>query len=119
MSGDNEPLPDDAVVVRCGSPPFLARPLFESCVVHEGVYGFSVQCAGGIEALELARVCPNNLVGSTTVGQIRLLGYNVVITSGRGHHATVVVPVSWTRDQAGRLSSEFQPVVNPWARRRP
>jgi hypothetical protein len=119
MSKQREPLPDEAVVVRCGAPPFLGRPLYEACVQNEEVFGFSVQSAVALDVRELAKACPNNTVGSTTVGQIRSLGYNVVVTSGRGHQATVVVPPDWTREQAGQLSTVFQSVANPSARRRP
>ena len=55
-------LPDDAVVVRCGVPPFLARPLHLSCDEHPaGCYGFSVQSAAGLSAEELARNCQNRM----------------------------------------------------------
>lgn len=89
-----------------------------ACAEHEGVYGFSVQCAAGLGAQELATGCPNNWVGFATVGQIRALGYNVVITSGRGHHETVVVPRDWTLRDSTQLSQLFGALQNPRPRRR-
>ena len=50
---------------------------------------------------QLAIVCSNKSVGFTTVAQIRIMGYEVVRTSGEAHHATVVVPEDWDRRRRG------------------
>ena len=89
---EGDRLPDDAVVVRCGLPPFLGRPLHTACDEHpSGRYGFSVQAAVGLTVEELALECRNNSVGYLTAGEIRAIGYEVYETSGAGRHATVVV----------------------------
>jgi hypothetical protein len=111
-------LPDEAVVVRCGRPPFDDPiPLCERCVQHEGVYGFSVQCADKLSLDQLAGVCPNRKVGVATVGEIRVLGYDVVMTSGKGHHATVVVPNDWDYAASQGLVQLFREQVNPRPRK--
>jgi hypothetical protein len=98
---EEEGLPDDAVVVRCGLPPFRGRPLHDSCDEHpSGCFGFSVQAAAGFTVEELATACFNNSVGYTTVGEIRKMGYEVRVTSGAGRHATVVVPNPWKAEAA-------------------
>lgn len=115
MIGDR--LPDEALVVRCGLPPFQGRPLFTACDDHpDGVSGFSVQSAVGLTAEQLASECRNKTVGVTTVARIREMGFDVVPTSGRRWHATVVVPREWSRVEAERLSLLFEPVSNPAAR---
>jgi len=115
---EGDQLPDDALVVRCGLPPFRGRPLFTSCGDHPaGVYGFSVQSASGSTLKQLAAACLNNTVGVTTVGQIRELGFDVVPTTGEGLHATVVVPKGWSRAEAERVSLLFELVKNPVDRR--
>jgi len=53
-------------------------------VHHEGVFGFSVQCADEVLLDRLAGWCPNKKLGVATVGEIRTLGYDVVVTSGKG-----------------------------------
>ena len=62
-----ERLPNDAVVIRCGLPPFTARPLLGACGDHpDGVFGFSVQSAAGLTVAQLATACRNKYVGYTT-----------------------------------------------------
>ena len=116
MSG-REPLAAEALVVRCGLPPFSQGVgptiLRERCVLHEGVYGFSVQSASGVTFERLAAVCPNRKVGVLTVAEIRELGYDVVVTAGRGHHATVVVPPDWDHPAAEALARAFRVRENP------
>ncbi len=109
-----EPLPDDAVVVRCGRPPFDdPTPLRQRCDWHEGHFGFSVQCGAGVFLEELSRWCPNRKIGVTTVGAVRVLGYDVIVTSGKGHHATVAVSPDWTHEDSRRLVDLFREQVNP------
>jgi hypothetical protein len=116
--GSAERLPDNAPVVRCGQPPFEKPiPLCERCVYHEGFFGFSVQCVEGVSLEQLAYWCPNQKIGVTTVGEVRVLGYDVVVTSSRGHHATVVVPVDWDRDGSESLVRLFREEVNPMPRK--
>lgn len=117
MSND-DPLPDEALVVRCGEPPFAQNPLIGACTEHEGVYGFSVQCAALVSFEQLASACRNNSVGRSSVGEIRQIGYDVVVTSGLGHHATVVVPIDWTAKAADGLTNLFQAAKNPAPKRR-
>jgi hypothetical protein len=115
---ERDRLADDALVVRCGLPPFRGRPLFTACDDHPaGVYGFSVQSASGSTLKQLAAACRNSSVGITTVGQIREMGFDVAPTTGEGLHATVVVPKGWSRAEAERLSLLFEPVKNPVDRR--
>jgi hypothetical protein len=49
----------------------------------------------------------------TVVGEIRALGYDVLRTSGDGHHATVVVPRDWDEQAAMRLFRCFREAINP------
>jgi hypothetical protein len=118
MAAHRQRLPDGASVVRCGRLPFnLPIPLRARCVSHEDQFGFSVQCAEGVSLRELARWCPNQIVGITTVGEIRAIGYDVVITEGKGHHATVVVPPDWTEAAEKRLTDPFGKAPNPSPRK--
>lgn len=118
---DRERLPDEALVVRCGEPPFeKPHPLHERCQRHpEGVFGFSVQCAEGMDLAGLAIWCPNRVVGVTTVGAIRGLGYDVIRTEGVGYHATVEVPTGWDGDASRSLILLFRREVNPSGGRKP
>jgi hypothetical protein len=118
--GSLDRLEDESVVVRCGRPPFENSPLDRGCRQHpDGPFGFSVQAAVGLTVGELAAGCPNNYVGFTTVAQIRIMGYEVLRTSGEGHHATVVVPRDWSPESARALAAIFQSAVNPTSRKRP
>jgi hypothetical protein len=63
-------------------------------------------------------VCRNKRVGFTTVAEIRIMGYEVVRTSGEAHHATVVVPEDWGADAAAKLAAIFEPAANPAYRKR-
>ena len=117
---EEERLRDEALVVRCGLPPFHGRPLNVACEEHpSGCYGFSVQSAVGLTVEELARECSNSSVGYTTVGEIRIMGYEVRITSGGGRHATVVVPRHWSPEAAQQLALLFRTARNPAPKRRP
>ncbi len=113
MTVEDDRLPDEARVVRCGKPPFEPVRPRESCVPHAGHFGFSVRSGDGISFEELARWCPNRKVGVTSVGAIRALGYDAVVTPGRGHHATVVVDPGWAVDGADRLGRSFVEATNP------
>ena len=62
---------------------------------------------------ELAAWCRNNKIGVTTVGAIRSAGYDVVVTPGRGRHATLVVPPAWELGEALVLALLFQERANP------
>ena len=106
-------LPDDATVLRGGR--LDGERLLRGCGCHAGVFGFSVQCAAGlaIHALAEAGRIPHGLVGVTTVGDIRARGFDVVSTSGKGHHATVVVPVSLDPQEADGLAAIFKLEPNP------
>jgi hypothetical protein len=113
MSGHAR-LPDDAMVIRCGQPPFQhGRLLHESCKENQGYFGLSVQCRASVAVEDLAVWCPNNKIGVTTVGAIRSAGYDVVVTPGRGHHATLVVPLVWDLGGALTLALLFEEQVNP------
>ena len=111
-----ERLPDDALVVRCGQPPFdLVKLITEGCGQHpDGYFGFSVRNATGAAIETLAAWCRNNKIGCTTVGAIRSAGYEVVITSPvERSHATVVVPKNWGMDDARTLMALFEELTNP------
>jgi hypothetical protein len=119
MMGKLERLPDEALVVRCGLPPFVNSPLDRGCRHHpDGVHGFSVQAAVGPTVVQLATACSNKSVGFTTVAEIRIMGYEVVRTSGEAHHATVVVPEDWSADAAAALACIFRHATNPAPKRR-
>jgi hypothetical protein len=110
---DGGRLPDEAWVVRCGLPPFTARPLIGACGEHaEGVFGFSVQSAANLLVVRLATACRNKSVGFTTVGKVRQMGYDVVPTRGDFHHATVIVPRDWSSQAAAALTGLFTAAVN-------
>lgn len=112
--GKHPRLPNEALVVRCGKPPFDPYVLrHRGCAEHEGLFGFSVQSAANVELEVLAARCENNRVGVLTVGVIRELGYDVVATSGRGHHATVSVPRNWDLERARILGALFEDRPNP------
>jgi len=118
VTEESEPLPDDALVVRGGKPPFVNNPLDHGCDEHPaGVYGFSVQCAPGKTLGDLAGYLRNRRVGLTTVGEIRRMGYDVVRTAGFGNHATVVVPSDWDGAATEELAWLFQEAENPSPRR--
>ena len=116
---EGDRLADDAVVVRCGLPPFLGRPLHTACDEHpSGYYGFSVQSAAGLTVEQLASECRNSSVGYVTVLEIRAIGYEVRETSGAGRHATVVVPKPWDPEAAQELAalpSRQEPVTQEGA----
>ncbi len=106
-------IPDEALVVRCGQPPFPASPLLLACGEHpEGVHGFSVQSAAGLTVGQLAVACRNKTVGFSIVGDIRGLGYDVIRTGREFHHATVAVPRDWSEDAAKVLADLFQLATN-------
>ena len=114
MSGPNR-LHDDELVIRCGKPPYdVAKLIRDGCDEHpEGFFGFSVQYAPGAAVESLAAWCPNNTIGWTTVREVRSAGYEIVMTSGRGHHATVEVPRDWRMDAAQALMAVFEAMKNP------
>lgn len=103
--------------MRCGRPPFDPENLRDKCVHREGHFGFSVQCAADADVKELGSFCPNPRIGVTTVGHIRALGYDVVVTSGGGHHATVAVSADWTLEDTRRLVGLFREERNPSPRK--
>jgi hypothetical protein len=114
MATHGERLADSALVVRCGRPPFDdPAPLRARSTWYEGLFGFSVQSADAVALEELAAWCPNRKIGITTVGEIRALGYDVVVTPGKGHHATVAVAPDWTEDDFRRLVRLFREEINP------
>ena len=87
---DVDRIPDEALVVRGGR----NRPadIYRGIGTHpSGVTGISVECAVELTIEELAVTIPHGQVGSTTVGEVRQVGGEVVRTSGRSpHHATLV-----------------------------
>ena len=83
-----------------------------------GCYGFSVQAEVGLTVEQLATACSNKSVGFTTVAEIRIMGYQVLRTSGEAHHATVVVPEDWTADAAAELARIFRHATNPAPKKR-
>lgn len=112
-------IPDEALVVRCGLPPFVNSPLDRGCRQHpDGVYGFSVQAEVGLTVEQLSAECFNKNVGFTTAAEIRIMGYEVLRTNGDGHHATVVVPVDWSAEAAAELARVFLAAANPAPRKR-
>ena len=110
----SEQIPDESLFVRCGlllmSDPNRLR---ESSTWHEGFFGFSVQCRYGVTLEELAKWCPNKKISVSIVGEIRKLGYDVVRTIGKGHHATVAVDPAWTIKETQELIRRFHEEPNP------
>lgn len=103
-----ERIPDNALVVRGGR----NRPedIERGTGTHpSGVTGISVECAVGLSVAELAIAIPHGQVGVTTVGEVRLVGGDVIRTSGRSpFHATLT---GLTPEQT---SSLFTPTIpNP------
>lgn len=84
-----DPIADDAMLVRGGR----NRPLDleRGTGTHpSGVTGVSVECASGLSVKNLAASIPHGQIGVTTVAAVRVLGGDVVRTSGRSpHHATL------------------------------
>jgi hypothetical protein len=118
--GSPEPVPDEAVVVRCGLPPFVNSPLGLACRLHpDGPFGFSVQAEVGLTVEQLATACYSKSVGFTTVAEIRIMGYQVLRTRGEAYHATVVVPANWSADDAMALAGIFRLAANPAPKKRP
>lgn len=93
-------IPDDALVVRGGK----NRPedIERGTGTHpSGVTGVSVESATGATVEQLAAAIPHVQVGVTTVGKVRMLGGDVVRTSGRSpNHATLT---GLTPEQASQL----------------
>ena len=117
--GSPEPVPDEAVVVRCGLPSVEKSPLVQGCRRHpDGPFGFSERAAVGLTVEQFATACSNNSVGFTTVAEIRIMGYQVLRTSGEAHHATVVVPEDWGVDAAVSLAPIFRHARNPAPKKR-
>jgi hypothetical protein len=109
----------EAFVVRCGLPPFVNSPLELGCRRHpEGPFGFSVQAEVGLTVDQLAVACVNKNVGFTTATEIRIMGYDVLHTSGEAYHATVVVPEDWSAEAAAKLALIFRHAINPAPKKR-
>ncbi len=106
-------IPDDALVVRGGGPSNFAPDKFR-IAEHKnapGVVGFSVQCASGMCANDLASNLPNQQVAQTTVAQIRAAGGDVVATPGHGQHSTVT---GLDGQAASQVQWGFFTNPNPW-----
>ncbi|WP_199245147.1 flavoredoxin [[Phormidium] sp. ETS-05] len=82
-------IPNEALLVRGGR----SRPedIQRATGTHpSGITGISVECAVGLSIAELAAAIPHGQVGVTTVGEVRVLGGDVIRTSGRSsNHATL------------------------------
>lgn len=106
MPPQQQPLPDDALVVRGGmnSPEAIQK----GYATHPaGVSGVSVHSAGGASVPELAVGIPNGQIGVTTVGQVRAAGGDVIATPGRSpHHATLT---GLTPEEMSRLLTPVAP----------
>jgi len=83
-----EKLPDNANVVRGG----LNTPesIVKGTGIHpEGVNGVSVEC-GTCSVKDLAKSLPHNQIETTTVGDVRKAGGDVIKTAGKSeNHATL------------------------------
>jgi RHS repeat-associated protein len=104
--------PDAALVVRGGK---LANHTAEKIndAIARGQGGFSVQCDGGTCLTELSQFLKNPQVGTTTVGEIRRIGGNVIATPGYGHHATVTGVSGETMSPLLRVVPNPKPLVQP------
>lgn len=115
-------LPDGAFVVRGGVA--VPRQLQLGVAEHEavpGLVGFSVQSAAArsVDELALAGRIPNRQISVTTVGAIRSVGLDVVVSPGVGLHATVMAPDPLPVSLAEALSREFVARANRHRLRRP
>lgn len=102
-------LPREALVVRGGA--VTGESLVRGCAQHpDGHFGFSVQSAASASVVELVAAggIPHSKLCVSTVGALNDVGCQVVITSGKGHHATVTVPFDWTREAADLVAAVFQ-----------
>jgi hypothetical protein len=84
-----EEIPNEAIVIRGGRnrPEDIQRGIGSH---PSGVTGISVECAVGLVLEALSAAIPHGQIGSTTVGEIRNVGGEVVRTSGRSpYHATL------------------------------
>jgi hypothetical protein len=81
-----------------------------------GATGFSAEASPGASLCDLCANVPNNQVGVTTVGEIRAVGGDVVVTSGRSpNHATVT---GISPEEANRQLTPTQPNPVPPDERR-
>ena len=84
-----DPISDDALIIRGGRnrPIDLERGMGSH---PSGTTGVSVECGTGLSVEELATSIPHSQIGMTTVSAVRVLGGDVVRTSGRSpNHATL------------------------------
>jgi hypothetical protein len=93
----------------------IGERLLEKSSEHEGVFGFSVYSSEGVSVEHLARAggIENKKIGVTSVAAIRELGFDVVPTSGRPHHATVSMGKNATLEDYNGLSELFEQCDNP------
>ena len=120
MMAEGDRLADDAVVVRCGLPPFLGRPLHTACDEHpSGYYGFSVQSAAGLTVEQLASECRNSSVGYVTVLEIRAIGYEVARDERGGPPRHRRGAEALGPRAAQELAALFRPARNPSPKRGP
>lgn len=85
-------LSDETLVVRGGAAQALSpEGLAERIGTHpSGIRGWSSQSAERVCFEDLCAWIPNNQIGATTVGAIRELGGDVIVTSGLSpYHATI------------------------------
>jgi RHS repeat-associated protein len=101
-------LPNEANVVRGGlnTPESVANGM----ATHpSGVTGVSVESAPNLSIGDLSKNIPHNKIGTTTVGEVRKVGGDVIPTSGRSpNHATLT---GLTPAQISELLSP--PIPNP------
>lgn len=79
----------EAIVVRGGRnrPEDIRRGMGTH---PSGIAGISVECAEGVDIIELATNIPHGQIGSTTVEEVRRAGGDVIRTGGRSpYHATL------------------------------
>lgn len=90
MTEKDDPIPDEALVVRGGKN--RSDDVDRGIGMHpSGIVGVSVNAAAGVTVDELAQGIPHGEVGVTTVANVRQAGGDVIRTSGRNrYHATLV-----------------------------
>lgn len=105
-------LPDDSVVVRGGLmfPADLARGV-QSHFDTEGVYALSVFSAAGRTADEIAIAVPlpHPKIRTSTVGRVRVAGYDVVSSPGPPGHADLLFREPPTDDDWRTMDRIFDP----------
>jgi hypothetical protein len=116
------PLPDEAVVISCGLS--TADTLRKTALAHyddQGVFAISARSLQGMTPDDLARVeppLPQRRLRETTVGVLRVAGYDVIPDEPPPTHALIMLPRLPADEDYVAVSAIFgEPRENPAYRR--